>query len=435
MTEAPRYERISGDGTLRDRTEAALSESEGRKRSEEQLREYVVKLADSDRRKTEFLGMLAHELRNPLATIRSGLQTIRLSEAPALHRVTALMERQIDHLVALVDDLLDVNRISLGKIDLRRGCIELATIVQTAVETARSLSERMGHELIVTLPPEPIYVNVDPLRLAQVVSNLLNNACKFTAKGGRIRLSFGREGEQAVIRVRDNGIGIAADQLCRIFDMFVQGDTSVERSASGLGIGLALVKNLVEMQGGTAEAHSDGLGHGSEFLVRLPAVEAAQAKSAGLPVEETANPAAVRRILIVDDNQDAAESLAMLLKLHGHQIHIAHDGLEAVETAAQVRPDLVLLDIGLPKVNGYEAARRIRKLPGGLDVVLIALTGWGQDEDRRKSREAGFDGHMIKPVEPERLTGLLAEFPAVEVAADHPLPQRQPEQISYRSVR
>jgi len=404
-----------------------------RKRAEEQLRDYLVKLADSDRRKSEFLGMLAHELRNPLATIRSGLQVIRLTDAPALHTVTALMERQIDHLVGLVDDLLDVNRISLGKIELRRDCMELATIVQTAVETVRSLSERMGHELTVTLPPEPVYVNVDPLRLAQVVSNLLNNACKFTARGGSIRLSVGREGEQAVIRVRDNGMGIAADQLSRIFDMFVQGDTSMERSASGLGIGLALVKSLVVLHGGTAEAHSAGLGHGSEFLVRLPAVEAARAKSAGPSVEEIANPA-VRRILIVDDNPDAAESLAMLLKLHGHEIHIAHDGLEAVETAGQLRPDLILLDIGLPKVNGYEAARRIRRLPGGLDMVLVALTGWGQDEDRRKSQEAGFDGHLIKPVEPERLTRLLAEFPVV-VRADHPLPQRQPRQIPNRSVR
>jgi CheY-like chemotaxis protein len=191
---------------------------------------------------------------------------------------------------------------------------------------------------------------------------------------------------------------------------------------------------MVEMHDGTAEAHSDGLGHGSEFVVRLPTVEAAQATSAGPPVKETAIPT-VRRILIVDDNRDAAESLAMLLKLHGHQTHIAHDGLEAVETAAQVRPDLILLDIGLPKVNGYEAARRIRKLPGGLDVVLVALTGWGQDEDRRKSREAGFDGHMIKPVEPEGLTRLLAEFPAVQASADYRLPQREPQEIAYRSVR
>jgi len=384
-----------------------------RKQAEEQLQEANLKLAESDRRKSDFLAMLSHELRNPLATIRSGLQVMRLTDAPAVNRVTALMERQVGHLVGLVDDLLDVNRISRGKIELHRGRIELATIVQTAVETARSLSERMGHELTVTLPSEPICVYVDPLRLVQIVGNLLNNACKFTDKGGRIRLSVEREGEQAVIRVRDNGMGIAPDQLSPIFDMFMQADASMERSNSGLGIGLALVQDLVKLHGGTVEAQSAGLGQGSEFVVRLPiAVEAPPTRSAG-PLKELAN-TTVRRILIVDDNRDAAESLAMLLKLTGHETHIAHDGLEAVESAAQVRPDLILLDIGLPKINGYEAARRIRSLPGGQSMVLVALTGWAQDEDRQKSRESGFDGDMIKPVRADLLTSLLAEFPSVE---------------------
>ena len=385
-----------------------------RKEAEEQLQEANVKLAESDRRKSDFLAMLSHELRNPLATIRSGLQVMRLTDAPAVNRVTALMERQVGHLVGLVDDLLDVNRISRGKIELHRGRIELATIVQTAVESARSLSERMGHELIVTLPSEPICVHVDPIRLVQVVGNLLNNACKFTEKGGRIRLSVEREGEQAVIRVRDNGMGIAADQLSPIFEMFTQADASMERSNSGLGIGLALVQDLVKMHGGTVEAQSAGLGQGSEFVVRLPvAVEAPPMRSAWPPLKELAN-TTVRRILIVDDNRDAAESLQMLLKLTGHETHIAHDGLEAVETAAQVSPDLILLDIGLPKINGYEAARRIRNLPGGQSMVLVAVTGWAQDEDRQKSRESGFDGHMIKPVGADLLTSLLAEFPSVE---------------------
>ena len=356
-----------------------------RKQAEEQLQEANVKLAESYRRKSDFLAMLSHELRNPLATIRSGLQVMRLTDAPAVNRITALMERQVGHLVGLVDDLLDVNRISRGKIDLHRGRIELATIVQTAVESARSLSERMGHELIVTLPSEPIWVYVDPIRLVQVVGNLLNNACKFTEKGGRIRLSVEREGEQAVIRVRDNGMGIAADQLSPIFDMFMQADASMEHSNSGLGIGLALVQDLLKMHGGTVEARSAGLGHGSEFVVRLPiAVEAPPTRSAGPPLKELSN-TTVRRILIVDDNRDAAESLAMLLKLTGHETHIAHDGLEAVETAAQVSPDLILLDIGLPKINGYEAARRIRNLPGGQSMVLVAVTGWAQDEDRKNS--------------------------------------------------
>ncbi len=385
-----------------------------RKQAERQLREYAGKLSDSDRRKSEFLAMLAHELRNPLAPIRHGLQIMRWTggDAQTVKSVTELVERQVGHLVGLVDDLLDVSRISRGKIELRRGRIELAAVVTDAVEIARPLSERREHELTVTVPPEPICVNADPLRLTQVVGNLLNNACKFTEKGGRIRLSVEREGEQAVIRVRDNGIGIAANQLPLIFDMFMQADVSIERSGSGLGIGLALVKNLVEMHGGTVEAHSAGVGHGSEFVVRLPiTAEAATPQPIAPPVDEPATTTA-RRILVVDDNRDAAESLAMLLELTGNETHTAHDGLEALETAAQVRPDLILLDIGLPKINGYEAARRIREQPWGKRLVLVALTGWGQDEDRQKSREAGFDGHLVKPVDPETLTKLLAGIPS-----------------------
>ena len=381
-----------------------------RKRTEVQLREYAIELSDSDRRKNEFLAMLAHELRNPLAPIRHSLQIMRLGggDARTVKSITELMERQVGHLMGLVDDLLDVNRISRGKIELRRERIELAAVVTDAVEIARPLSERMQHELTVTLPAEPICVNADPLRLAQVVGNLLNNACKFTEKRGRVRLSVEREGEQAVIRVRDNGMGIAADQLPRIFDLFMQVDVSIERSVSGLGIGLALVKSLVEMHGGTVEAHSAGVGHGSEFVVRLPITAEAPTPQ---PVDERTTTHA-HRILVVDDSRDAAESLAMLLELTGNETHTAHDGLEAVETAARVRPDLVLLDIGLPKINGYEAARRIREQPWGKSLVLVALTGWGQDEDRQKSREAGFDGHMVKPVDPAALTKLLAEFPS-----------------------
>ena len=382
-----------------------------RKQAEEQLREYAAKLADSDRRKNEFMAMLGHELRNPLATIRSGLQIMRLNDPPNANRVTALMERQLDYLVGIVDDLLDVNRISQGKVELRRARIDLAMIVHTAVETTRSLSERMGHELVLTLPSEPIYVNVDPLRLAQVLGNLLGNACKFTDKGGLITLSVELEDKQAVIRVRDNGIGIAGDQLPRIFDMFMQADVSIERSATGLGIGLALVRSLVEMHGGTVEAHSAGLGWGSEFVVRVPvSAEAPETQSAGSLVDKPQS-AIVRRILVVDDNYDAAESLALWLRLTGHEPHVAHDGLEAVAMAAEVRPDLILLDIGLPQINGYEAARRIREQAWGKDVVLIALTGWGQDEDRQRSLESGFDGHMVKPLHPDTLASLLAELP------------------------
>jgi signal transduction histidine kinase len=384
-----------------------------RKRNEEQSRKYVARLADADRRKSEFLAMLAHELRNPLATIRTGLQVQRLTgtDAQAAHSVTELMERQVGHLVGLVDDLLDVNRISQGKIHLRRVRIELATVVHAAVETARSLIERMGHEFILAVPPEPIWLNADPLRLAQVVGNLLNNASKFTQNGGCIRLTLAVRGEEAEIRVSDNGAGIGADQLPFVFDMFMQAETSIERSGHGLGIGLALVKNLVEMHDGTVEAHSAGVGHGSEFVVRLPVThEAAQPQPMTPPHEAVLS---ARRVLVVDDNRDAAESLAMLLKLSGHDTHIAHDGLEAVDKAAQLSRDIILLDIGLPKINGLEAARRIRAQSDGKSPVLVALTGWAQDADRQKSRDAGFNAHIVKPVDPEVLANLLAEFPRV----------------------
>ena len=333
-----------------------------RKRAEEALKE-------ADRRKNEFLAMLAHELRNPLAPIRNALQILRLTEGngEAVQSASAMMERQIGQMVRLVDDLLDVSRISRGKIELRKGRIELASAVNHAVEATRPLCESMDHELTVTLPPQPMYLNADPTRLAQVVGNLLNNACKFTDKGGRIWLTVEREGEQAVIRVRDTGIGIAADQLPRIFEMFTQVDTSLERSQSGLGIGLTLVKNLVEMHGGTVEVHSAGLGQGSEFVVRLPVLVETPKPPPPEPTVSEPTPTTARRILVVDDNRDSAESLAMLLKLTGNETHTAYDGLEAVEAAATFKPDVVLLDIGLPKLNGYEAARKIREQPWGKD--------------------------------------------------------------------
>ena len=382
-----------------------------RNRVEEQLHQSAAKLAESDRRKSEFLAILAHELRNPLAPLSHGLQILRLSSGnpQTVKSMTDLMKRQVDHLVGLVDDLLDMNRISQGKIELHRAKIELASVVTDAVDIARPLSERRKHELTVTLPTEPICVYADPLRLAQVIRNLLNNACKFTEQGGRIRLNVERAGEQAVIRVLDNGIGIAPDQLPLVFDLFMQGDVSMERSFSGLGIGLALVKTLVEMHDGTVEAHSAGVGGGSEFVVRLPIVfEASVLQPTKPPVDEPIM--APRRILVVDDNRDGAELLAMLLKMTGHETHIAHDGLEAVEMASQIRPDLILLDIGLPKMDGYEVARRIRAEPWGKKLVLVALTGWGQEEDRRKSQKAGFDSHIVKPVDPDALTGVLTQL-------------------------
>ena len=375
-----------------------------RKRAEDELRE-------SDRRKTEFLATLAHELRNPLAPIRNAVQVLRRTGGSGENVLpaTEMMERQVGHMVRLVDDLLDVSRISHGRIELRRERIELGSVIHHAVEAVRPLAECSGVDLIVTTPPQPMYLNADATRLAQVLENLLNNACKFTGQSGRIWLSVEQEGEHAVIRVRDAGIGIATDQLTRIFDMFTQVDTSLERPVSGLGIGLSLVKGLVEMHGGTVEAHSAGVGHGSEFTVRLPLAREA---SPELP-EPTVSELTIttpRRVLVVDDNQDSAESLALLLKLAGHETHIAYDGLEAVQAAAAFRPDVVLLDLGLPKMNGYEAARRMRAQSRNNGMVLVALTGWGQEEDRQKSRAAGFDAHIVKPVDPAVLSKLLAEM-------------------------
>ena len=385
-------------------------------RHHEKLNALLEALKEGDRCKNEFLAMLAHELRNPLAPIRNAVQLLRRTkdgdgDGETIQSVSDMMERQLSQMVRLVDDLLDVSRISRGTIELRKVRVELTSAIHHAVDAARSLVQSREHDLTVTLPPQPLYLNADPTRLAQVVGNLLNNACKFTDKGGQIWLTVEveREGEaQAVIRVRDNGIGIAADQCPRIFEMFTQLDTSLERSVSGLGIGLTLVKTLVEMHDGTVEVESPGVGQGTQFTVRLHILEAeppTQEPTVSLPTATTA-----RRILIVDDNRDAATSLAMLLNLTGNETHTAYDGQEAVEAAATLRPDVILLDIGLPKLNGFEACRKIREQPWSKDIVIVALTGWGQDEDRRKSHEAGFNGHLVKPADYKVLTKLLDEL-------------------------
>jgi len=376
--------------------------------TERKLAEQALK--EADRRKNEFLAMLAHELRNPLAPISNALQVMRLQggDENAVQSAFQMMERQVGQIVRLVDDLLDLSRVSRGNIELRREQVELESVVNHAVEAARPHFESMGQELTVTLPTAPVYLNGDPIRLIQVLGNLLSNAGKFTAKGGRIWLSVETESPQAILRVRDNGIGLAAHQLRRIFEMFTQVDTSLERTQTGLGIGLTLVKSLVEMHGGEVKARSAGLGHGSEFVVRLPILVAKSSEPPQPPVTEP-TPTMSRRILVVDDNRDAAESLAMLLKLTGHETQIAYDGVEAVESAASFRPDVVLLDIGLPKLNGYEAARKIREQGWSQGIVLIALTGWDQKEDRQKAKEFGFDGHLVKPVDHAALMKLLAD--------------------------
>jgi len=310
-------------------------------------------------------------------------------------------------MVRLVDDLLDMSRISRGKIELRKERVELASVVHHAIEACRPAIKSAAHHLTIALPPQPVYLNGDPIRLAQVVGNLLSNACKFTEKGGRIWLTVEREGERAAIRVRDSGIGLTAAELTRIFEMFIQVDTSLERSTSGLGIGLTLVKNLIEMHDGTVEAHSAGIGQGSEFVVRLPIVVETAKPPPPEPTVSEPTTTMARRILVVDDNRDSATSLSMLLRLTGHQTHTVYDGLEALEAAAAFRPDVILLDIGLPKLNGYEACRRIREQPWSNGMVLVALTGWAQEEDWEKSRDAGFNAHMVKPVDLTALTKLL----------------------------
>jgi PAS domain S-box-containing protein len=387
-----------------------------RKRMEDDLRGLADELSEADRRKNEFLAMLAHELRNPLAPISNAARALRLvgRDGDALRAASGMLERQVGLLARLVDDLLDMSRITRGRIELRKERIELAPTVHQAVEAVRGLYKSMDHELTVTLPPHAVYLQADPARLAQIVANLLNNAGKFTDKGGHIWLTVEPHGGQAVIRVRDNGIGIAPEHLPGLFDMFAQVDTSLERSRDGLGIGLTLVKTLVEMHGGTVEAHSDGPGRGSEFIVRLPVL--ADAPKAVSPAAVTAPPAVRRRVLIVDDSEDGAESLAILLQFDGHETHKAHDGFAAIAAAERLRPDAVLLDIGLPGLNGYEVCRRIRREPWGKDLLLVALTGWGQEEDRHRSREAGFDAHMVKPVDFDALLNLLGSIPSASDA-------------------
>lgn len=381
----------------------------------DELRSLAANLSEADRRKNEFLAMLAHELRNPLAPIRNALHIMRMTSVggSSVRSASEMMERQVGQLVRLVDDLLDVSRITRGKIELRREKVELASIIYQAVEAARPSCEKGGIELNVDQPDAPIYLNGDSARLNQAIGNLLNNSCKFTEEGGRIDLSVTEENGFAVIVVKDNGIGIAPDQLPFIFDMFVQADTSLERAVSGLGIGLTLVKNLVEMHDGTVSATSDGLGKGSEFIIRIPVLtsDAAGEKQA-LEVESENSAIGKLRILVVDDNIDSAESLALLLEFSGHIAAMAHDGRAAVEMATSFDPEVILLDIGLPKLNGYEAARAIRALPRGKEINLIALTGWGQPEDRDRSKAAGFDGHMVKPVDHVELMKWLEKISA-----------------------
>lgn len=371
----------------------------------------IEQLRYQDQRKDEFLATLAHELRNPLAPIRNAVQILHTHgpAVPKLQWARDVIDRQIDQMARLVDDLLDVSRITRGNIELRKQAIELHSAVNEAVEVCRPLIEQWGHTLSVELPEERILLEADPTRLAQILFNLLNNAAKYTEPGGKIRLTAERQNEIVEVRVKDTGVGIPPDMLVRVFELFRQVDTSIERSQGGLGIGLTLVQRLVSMHGGEVEAHSEGEGKGSEFVVRLPVSRASETGPVeSLPMAEKAG-ANHRRILVVDDNHDSADSMAMFLELMGHEVRTANDGLAAIHEATVFAPQVILLDIGLPKLNGYEVARKLREQYGEI-IVLIALTGWGQDEDKRRSHDAGFDAHLVKPVDFESFKKLLHDL-------------------------
>jgi PAS domain S-box-containing protein len=373
-------------------------------------------LREADRRKDEFLATLAHELRNPLAPLRNSVQILRLArgDAEVVGHVYDMLERQVNHMARLVDDLMEVSRITRGKVDLRKESVNLSAVLRSAVETSRPLIDAAQQSLVVSLPDEPLTLVADPVRLAQVVANLLNNASKFTPQGGGIGLTAHREGSNAVVSVRDNGIGIPTAMLPRVFDLFTQVERPYDHTQGGLGIGLTLVRSLVELHGGSVEAWSEGPGKGSEFLVRLPLAVGEQS-----PVHAHTDPLPVtpRRMLVVDDNPDAADSLRILLELLGANVAAVHDGAAALAALDTHKPEVVLLDIGMPGMDGYELARRIRSRADAPDVMLIALTGWGQEEDRRRSKEAGIDHHLVKPVDIAALERLLAASPQMRRSA------------------
>ncbi|MGZ8911309.1 MAG: hybrid sensor histidine kinase/response regulator [Methylococcaceae bacterium] len=375
-----------------------------RKRVDEALR-----LAD--RRKDEFLAMLAHELRNPLAPIRNAVQLLKTQKVtdPKLVWSRNVIDRQVTHMARLLDDLLDVARIMQGKITLRAERFELSDIVNNALETSRPLIEARGHELIISQATMPQWIEGDRIRLAQVLSNLLNNAAKYTREGGKIMLNVRREGSEAVIEVRDTGIGISPTILPYVFDLFTQADLSLAHSQGGLGLGLTLVRQLAEIHGGTVTAASAGIDQGSTFTVRLPALSI-DSSAIESELTESALPIPKFRILVVDDYADAAESLTMLLQEEGHEVETADCGMKALERAQVFHPQVVLLDIGLPDLDGYEVAKRLRVLPETRDAILIAVTGYGQTEDRKRSQSAGFNHHLLKPINFEQLPALLASF-------------------------
>ena len=404
----------------RRETDLALRESERRARENAAaLAELNVALKASgktlnemDRRKDDFLATLAHELRNPLAPLRNGLQLLKLAkdDTALIERTRRMMDMQLSQMVRLIDDLLDVSRINKDRMDLNKEVTSLGKVIRQAVETSQPLLDALQHHLTIDLPAQDVILDADVVRLTQVFANLLNNAAKYTPPGGAISIEGRHDGGEVTVSIIDNGIGIPQEMLPKVFDIFMQVDKSLERAQGGLGIGLSLVKRLVELHGGRVEGHSRGLGAGSTFVVRLPAASSPAATAARDSRDSPATTLQpVRRILVADDNQDAAMSLAMILSMSGHETRTANDGLEAIEVAEHFQPDVVLLDIGMPKLNGYETARRLRQKARGDELLLIALTGWGQESDRLRSRAAGFDSHLIKPVDVAQIERLLAE--------------------------
>ena len=396
------------DGTLLGFTKVVRDQTE-RKRLEEDLRRHAAQLAEQHRRKDEFLAMLGHELRNPLAPIANAVQLLRLqkNEDQLQRKARTIIERQVGQLTRIIDELLEITRITSGRIQLRHDLIAASDLVERSVETARSGIDQRRHELTVSLPPDPIWLSADPTRMEQVVVNLLTNAAKYTEEGGHIRLTVQQEGDECVLKVEDTGVGIAPALLPYIFDLFTQAERSLARSQGGLGIGLALVQRLVELHGGRIDAHST-LGRGSEFIVRLPVATATASAERASAVEEAAGPAGPSlRVLVVDDNVDAAESFADLLRAMGHDVKTAHDGPTGLEAATDFRPDVMLLDIGLPGLDGYEVAKRLRRQPVFKSLVLAAMTGYGQESDKDKSKSAGFDHHLVKPADFEKVQKIL----------------------------
>jgi signal transduction histidine kinase len=397
----------------RRRTGAMRADLDERQRMADSLRRLAFDLSEEGHRKDRFLATLSHELRNPLAPMRNALEVMKLaaSDPAEVENARRMMERQLAQMVRLVDDLLDVSRISRDKLELRRESVTLRSVVGTAVENARPLIEQQGHRLSVSLPPEPVFLHVDPTRIAQVFSNLLNNAAKYTDRGGEIEVVAHVERDQAIVSVIDNGIGVPPELVSQVLEMFGQADHSLERASGGLGIGLSLAKRLVELHGGRIALRPARSGRGTEVEVRLPTLSA-DALPASEVTTTAKDPGARprRRILVADDNVDSANTLATLLDLLGHTTRVAHDGIEAVEVAEAFRPDIVLLDIGMPRLNGHEACRRIRALDWASSVAIVAVTGWGQDQDRERTREAGFDLHLVKPLDPGAIDGLLSDL-------------------------